>query len=560
MKTKNNILYWITLAIAAIVFYVLNVFTTLKPDDVMYSLVMGNAQEHIDGFGSLMRSQAFHYIDNNGRFANFLTQLFCGILGKPLFNICNALVTAVFLHSAATLIARRCGSIAALSLALLFVMLLMPVPGETMLWLCGSFNYLWSATATLLILVWMARDSAHRQASWWKHCMVFVLTLFAGAMNESVTACTLLALVIYFAFNRQEFTGLVRTAVLGYAVGVAVIFVSPALWTRLDAGGDVNLHISTAQMLSRRLINTCTKSVHFVTPILALAAIVLALFHRKFAQLRTNILVWTFLCSILMIMVLSITTSYRSYTTFALYSFLVVAQLLYVWICDKRWCVWATAAMLAASAVLAVPAVRDTYKYKQYDDRVIADIIASPAECILPASKTPVVSRWVYPVVYDNDGYMTHKYYYCCYYGKDNLQFLAPEIYARYQSGDMLLGGKPAALVPADSTRVMQLMTFDGQPYSIADMGTDTLCFANTHARVYYESMEDHLGVERTAKLKRWGEFPEFMPMPMYYLKQDGHYYLVLPELEPDIVAIEVPLMKDGKEQDLRFEKTHDSK
>ena len=546
--------YWIVLLGATIFFYILNLLTPLKGDDVMYSLELGNVSHHIDGWDSLLRSQYFHYFDNNGRFANFLTQVFCGIIGKPLFNVFNAIVTAVFLHASASIVAGRQGSVLALSLVIAFVMTLMPVPGETMLWLCGSFNYLWAVTAALVLIRWIHTCHSGR-APWWKHCLVLAAAVLAGAMNESTTACTLLALFIFFALNRERLSALVITALVGYAIGVAVIFASPAMWNRLDAGGDVNLHISTAQLISRRLINTCTKSVHFVTPVIAMVGIVVALFRRRFSQLKGNFMVWAFLSAAVMIVVLSITTSYRTYTTFALFSFMLVAQWLHGVVERRRWSVPVACVLLLACAVLAVPAVSSTYVYKQYDDRVTQAIVASPRQCILPASHSPVKSRWVFPAVYDNEGYFGHKHFYCCYYGKDNLQFLAPDIYARYQSGKMMQGGVPAPFAPADTTFKAVLMTFPGHPYSIIEMSADSLSLSHPHAKVYYYSMEEHIGQERTARLKRWGEMPDYMPMSQYVLQQGGHSYVVLPELEHDVKAIETAFTINGEERIVKFER-----
>ena len=556
---RERMLYCAVLVAATALFYVLNVLTPLKPDDVMYALQMHNLHERIDGWLSLLHSQAYHYVDTNGRVASsFLVQLFCGLLGKPLFNVVNALVTALFAHLAATLVSGCRHSVLALSMVLAWMMTLMPVPGETMLWVSGAVNYLWAATATLSLLVWLQSDRSRRPSPWWQHIVVLLLAMLAGSMNESVTAGTLLGLVVYFALNRSRFTGTTRSALLGYALGVALIFASPAAWQRLTGGGDVNLHISAMQMLSRRLINTCTKSLHFVAPALVLAGVVVALARKRFATLRGHILLWCFAGVLMAIAALSITNSYRSYTAFALFSFIVVAQWFHRLLDMRRAAPWVAAILLLGSAALAVPALRAINTYKHYDDAVTTAIAGAPRECVLPASQPPVTSRWVYPVTYDNDGYMTHKYYYCCYYGKDNLQFLAPDIYARYSSGDMMTGGSKAPFAVADSTAAgpLQLTVFDGHPYSIIDMGTNKPKLAAPQARVYYESMEQHLGAERSAKLKRWGEFPEFMPMSQYYLKQGDHYYLVLPEIERDVVAIEVPLTIDGKKTVLRFDKS----
>ena len=552
--SKSKIAYWSVLLLIAAFFGVLNVLTTWKGDDLLHGLVAGNTTEHITNWSSLMRSQAFHYMDDNGRLADFFAQLFCGLLGKSAFNLVNVLVTVAFFHVMVLLIARGRSSLTALALALAFVMTLMPTPGETMLWISGATNYLWSMTATLILLMWLNRSISQPAASHRRDVVLFLYALLAGAMNESFTAGTLLGLMIYFALSPSLFKRSAIAILLGYVLGFVVILASPGGWARLMSG-DVNLHLSLGQMISRRAINTCTKSVHFVTPVLVVMGALLMLITHRGQALKRNVLVWVFIGVLASIIALSITTSYRSYTAFSVLSFLIVAQWLHDYLNDKQWSRWLVVALLLGCIPLGVQAVRKVYVYKQYDDAVITAIKAAPKECILPAVRTPVQSRWVFPVNYDNESYFPHQTYYARYYHKSDLQFLAPDIYSRYKSGKMLEGGTVAPFVSETLGDTLRIMTFDGHPYSIIDAGTERPQMRTTTLKVYYASMEEHLGAEQSARLKRWGEFPEFMPMRYCCLNVGGRYYLVLPELTDDMVKLEFPYESNKQEIWRRFVK-----
>ena len=547
--------YYGGLVMAGVFFYVLNVFTTLKGDDMLHGLMANDTTRHITDWVSLLQSQAYHYVDTNGRMADFLAQLCCGLLHKPLFNVLNALMTVLFVHAAATMVSARKSSVLALLFTLVYVLVLMPTPGETMLWISGATNYLWAITFTLVFLLWLQQETAAPSRSRGRHAALFMMALLSGSMNESVTAGTLLGLVLYYAMNRKLLSRGVVVALVGYAIGVAVIFSSPGMWQRLDEGGGVNMNITAAQMLSRRFINTCTKSVHFITPVLAMLGIAVLLLQRRWQALRSDPLVWIFLSVFASVVVLSLTNSYRGYTAFSVFSFLLVAQWIHAWLNGRSWSRWIAVAMLVCCVPLGVHAVRQVWTYKQYDDAVIEAIKAGPDECILPAVQSPVHSRWVFPIDYDNEAYFPHKVFFARYYKKSDLQFLQADIYSRYASGKMMEGGIEAPFVSDVAGDTLCIMAFPGHPYSIIDAGSERPEVGGPEVKVHYASMEEHLGKERSEKLKRWGEFPEFMPMRYYCLNSGGRYYVVLPEITDDMVTIEIPRNVDGKENWRRFDR-----
>lgn len=557
MNNNNEILKswrWLMLLTVVAFFYVLNLFTTWKGDDVLYSLV-SYTQERITDLSSLLWSCKLHFFNENGRMANFIARLFCGLLGKPVFNVVNAVVAVAFIWVMSRLMTRRAMSVPAWAMSCLFVMTLMPVPGETMLWMTGATNYLWAITFTLLLLVWLERLEQNRHVSKLELVAMLFFSMIAGSMNESVTAGTLLGLVLYYAMNRKLLSRGVVVALVGYAIGVAVIFSSPGMWQRLDEGGGVNMNITAAQMLSRRFINTCTKSVHFITPVLAMLGIAVLLLQRRWQALRSDPLVWIFLSVFASVVVLSLTNSYRGYTAFSVFSFLLVAQWIHAWLNGRSWSRWIAVAMLVCCVPLGVHAVRQVWTYKQYDDAVIEAIKAGPDECILPAVQSPVHSRWVFPIDYDNEAYFPHKVFFARYYKKSDLQFLQADIYSRYASGKMMEGGIEAPFVSDVAGDTLRIMAFPGHPYSIIDAGSERPEVGGPEVKVHYASMEEHLGKERSEKLKRWGEFPEFMPMRYYCLNSGGRYYVVLPEITDDMVTIEIPRNVDGKENWRRFDR-----
>ena len=87
----HDVAYWGVLVVACVVFLVMNLLTTFKEDDLAFSLIEGVWQP-VDSLLDLFRSHCNHFMDSNGRTANLVAALFCGLLGKTAFNICNTLI------------------------------------------------------------------------------------------------------------------------------------------------------------------------------------------------------------------------------------------------------------------------------------------------------------------------------------------------------------------------------------------------------------------------------------------------------------------------------------
>ena len=127
--------YWALLLAACAVFWWMNVLTPFKEDDMVHSLVSGE-WTHMRTLGDFLRSCYNKYFVLNGRTSDMTAELFCGLLGKPLFNVCNTLVFAALAHLVSLLATGR-RSLLALAMLLACIGTCYPVPGETMLWLAG---------------------------------------------------------------------------------------------------------------------------------------------------------------------------------------------------------------------------------------------------------------------------------------------------------------------------------------------------------------------------------------------------------------------------------------
>ena len=551
-RNRSAVAYWGLMAVAAVVVFLFNVFTTLKPDDILYSLIPGHEQERCSTLMDYIRSAPFFYQDTNGRLGDIIERFLTSLAGKPVFNVLNTIVTVLFLHLMVKLGTGR-RSLLMLALSIVFVLLLMPMPGETMLWMAGSCNYLWGVTASLAILLTLTRLDANSRHNALTHVAVGIAALLAGWMNESITAGTLLGIAVYYVFNWRRFKGLAITIVVCYAIGVAIDFASPALWERMGNDNALRSDITVTQMLVRRTLNTLTKSAHFITPALAFLLMAVLVVRGRWHRVTGNMLALALLGVTLMIVALAITTSYRSYTAFAVYSFVLVAGLVVRWLEDRCSAVVRRVAVVALLAVAVIPAWKGlgaVKRYKAFDDNVITAIAAAPRQCVLKEAVWPEASRFVFPVNYTNERPWPHKRYYCYYFDKDMIEFLAPATYKRWKSGTFDTGFGPAPFItePALPTPVLANPDAD---YALMPIDSLDVLTSTQKCYVTYADMAAHLGAEETARRQLMGEFPSRMPLTCYLMPYGGHTYLVLPELTDEVMQVDMKLIVDGSKLDV---------
>jgi hypothetical protein len=207
----HDVAYWGLMLVACAVFYWMNVLTPFKEDDMLHSMVIGDLTP-INSVSDLLHCWWNKYLITNGRSSDMVAELFCGLLGKPLFNVLNTLMFGLLAHVVSLLATHR-RSLLAQGLLYACIGTCYPVPGETMLWLAGSCNYLWTITASLWFLYYLLHHPSKRMG-WGKSILFFLGAMLAGAGNEATSFGLLAGMVLYYAFNRRQID---RTVIVGMA-------------------------------------------------------------------------------------------------------------------------------------------------------------------------------------------------------------------------------------------------------------------------------------------------------------------------------------------------------
>lgn len=196
---KERGLSYFLLSVVLLYMLAVNFLMPLMADDYRYSLQWAT-NERIAGFSQIVAFEITHYFEWGGRIvAQSLAQVFL-YLGKDVFNLFNSLMFVVLIlliywHAQAEISMRL--QPALLSVILLFVWFCVPHFGETVIWLTGSCNYLWTTVLVFsFLLPYQLKLAGRRSSTTWKLPAAFGMFAFgviAGWTNENTGFTLLLA-------------------------------------------------------------------------------------------------------------------------------------------------------------------------------------------------------------------------------------------------------------------------------------------------------------------------------------------------------------------------------
>lgn len=241
-RNRNIELIVVCLAIFFLFIYFLNEKVGYTADDYTYHFFYDTylPTEHtrpIKNLFDVFNSQVNHYNKWNGRFvAHTLVQIFMQF-NKSVFNVCNSFAYIGLIVLMNKIVA-SCNKTKVLlpNILLTFFLLWFFIPefGKTVLWVSGSFNYLWMALIYLsLILVFISKKD--RKSSMPFLVSVSFLAFLSGATNEnsglaSIGICLLLCL--YFSLLKGKIALWQVSAIFFGFLGSFVLLSAPGTKNR----------------------------------------------------------------------------------------------------------------------------------------------------------------------------------------------------------------------------------------------------------------------------------------------------------------------------------------
>ena len=512
----HDVAYWGLLVVAFAVMLVMNVLTTLKEDDLAFTLIEG-VWTPVRSFADLLQSHLTHYTGTNGRLADLVPELFGGLLGKTAFNVCNALVFALMAHLVSLLATGR-RSLLALSSFLAVVGTCYPVPGETMLWMAGSANYMWAITISLLLVTVLQRVQG-RPLGWGKALLWLLFGFVAGGFNEATSLGFLGGFMLFYAFNYRLFDRRVVVMMMGYALGIMVIVLSPGAWNRVTT--DIALNLGPDDLLSSRWHIFMEKMWRFYLPVLAVAVgLFLLVSRRGRGVLRQSLWTYVLLCLAAVMFALGLNHE-RAYVPLVTVAAIIVIKAADALLGGR----WQRLRLLAVIALLGLcvftygRGIKVLGQYKAFNAQVEREIAEAPAQAVLLERQFDGYSRFIKPMNFMSTNYFAHEVIYRAYYGKENVQFVGDSVYRRYHEGRLLDGAQvwPMKAENPDNTNDMGFPGGGG-------------------------GFRGGMGRQGLTANKMAGVNINYEPKGFYPLEYQGQRYFILPVPDSTITRIEIPM------------------
>ena len=535
----HDVAYCGLLVVVFAVMLVMNVLTTFKEDDLAFTLIEG-VWTPVRSLADLLQSHLTHYTGTNGRLAELVPELFGGLLGKAAFNVCNALVFVLMAHLVSLLATGR-RSLLALSFFLAIVGTCYPVPGETMLWMAGSANYMWAITLSLLLVVVLQRVQG-QPLGWGKAILWLLFAFVAGGFNEATSLGFLGGFMLYYAFNHRLFDRRAVVVMMGYALGIMLIVLSPGAWNRVAT--DIALNLGPDDLLSSRWHIFFEKMWRFYLPVLAVAAgLCLLLSRRGRGLVRQSLWTYVLLCLAAVMFALGLNHE-RAYSPLVTVSAIIVIKVVDSLLTMR----WQRLRLLAVLALLGLCAftygrgVKVLSQYKAFNEQVEEEIAAAPGQAVLLERQFDGYSRFIKPMNYMSTNYFAHEVIYRAYYGKENVQFVSDSVYRRYHEGRLLDGAQVWPMAAENPDITGDVLRIPGQDYIAVTLRLDTLPATFQTARYCFEKAEEALTQEELQRRQDYGLTFDYEPKGFYPMEYQGRHYLILPVPDSTITRIEIPM------------------
>ena len=320
----------ITIVIFSVIFifmFVLNFLTPLIADDFSYSF---GADGRIKNLYDIYNKQVDHYFTWGGRtVAHTIAQIFL-LFPKIIFSIANTFAYVLLIYLIYRIARGKSEDkpilVIAINLLLWFVL---PVFGQTCLWLIGSCNYLWTTDIILIfILKYMENKPTKRKIL--SMILMFLLGIIAGWTNENTAVGAIFIVVASLFFMKKSKVKLEKwhiSGAVGIVIGFILLIVAPGNYARNELFVD---NTSVIVKWIYRAVNYSISFVDILKPLILFTIILVTIniYYKK--KIEKNVIVYL-IAAVLTVysMLLSPTFPERAWFGVIIYAIIADMYLLY---------------------------------------------------------------------------------------------------------------------------------------------------------------------------------------------------------------------------------------
>ncbi len=218
----------------------------LSGDDFTYRFNQANG-EVLSSFGEVLRSNAYGYMNVNGRFlVHVCIQTILAWDLYTLFLCLSGLAYVVLLCSLLYLIRGTQQSKGDLVYLVLGLILFWPLMATSFYGtVCMTINYLWSAAIYMFFLaIYFHVKDDTIDLPLWKLIILFLFGLLCGGWQESFGIGIGGAICLYHLFNLRRTNNSTYALIIGFGIGLCISIFAPGNFVRIDSESEGAIGIS----------------------------------------------------------------------------------------------------------------------------------------------------------------------------------------------------------------------------------------------------------------------------------------------------------------------------
>lgn len=264
----------------------LNFLTPLLADDYSYGLNLANKK--LTGIIDIYNYQIWHYFNWGGRtIAHTFAQTLL-MFPKAIFNIVNSiiytcLVYLIYLHGKLNRREKNPRNSYLILLIHLILWFIIPVFGQSFIWLIGSCNYLWTTVIVVYFLLLFRKNE--KENKWYKIIIMFLIGILAGWTNENTSAGLIVILfstliIDKITTKKWNLTKTKVAGIVGSLIGFVLMICAPGNYVRNAAFKDDTFII--IKFIKRAIDITGNAEIYILPLIIAIIILIsLKIYHKK---------------------------------------------------------------------------------------------------------------------------------------------------------------------------------------------------------------------------------------------------------------------------------------
>ncbi|MGN0388421.1 MAG: DUF6056 family protein [Suilimivivens sp.] len=299
LEKHRKFIFYLILCVSFVMIYAYNLLTPYLSDDYAYLIEVRKAASLWD----LVKQQYGEYLSNSGRVIGQFNVRLSLYGSKQIFNVVNSgMFLALLLLIYQNVRRKKKHDIFVLLLTLTFLWKFTVDFGQTMLWICGSCNYLWGSVIILAFFTLYRHFLEREKPATHQGILaifLFVFGIAAGWCNENTSGGGLLLVLMYSLNfwwakrkeNRKGIYPFMIAGVAGMCLGILGMIAAPGVRKRSATMAE-DQYTGLVGLLSRTYKTTVSiRELFFALLVIMMILFVFLAVQKKlktWTEIRTN--------------------------------------------------------------------------------------------------------------------------------------------------------------------------------------------------------------------------------------------------------------------------------